>query len=343
VRHRIIFALKLTLAGVIIAALLYNIQTGDPEALEELLSRKKDWLDLGAALLLTTLAVSLTFVRWCILVRTLEIPFRVRDAFRFGFLGYTLNFVSPGSTGGDFFKAIFIARQVPGRRAEAVATVIVDRLIGLYALFVVTSLAILTADLRDLPPVLVGVCQLAHVCTGVGGAAVLVLMLPGFTTGNFWERLSTLPKIGPTISQLILAMRMYRRRVGLLLGIGVMSMGIHALFILGVFMAAGAISPTAPNVSESFVIVPLGMVAGAIPLVPGGLGTFEGAMEYLYDHMPATETEAGLGLFAALAYRLMTVVIAMLGICYYLADRRQIREAMDEMDEMDAAPQAAKP
>ena len=64
----------------------------------------------------------------------LHLPFRLRDAFRLGFLAFLLNFVSVGAVGGDLFKAFFIARDQPGRRTEAVATVVVDRLVGFYAL-----------------------------------------------------------------------------------------------------------------------------------------------------------------------------------------------------------------
>ena len=68
----------------------------------------------------------------------MALPFRIRDAFRLSFLSYLLNFVSVGSVGGDLFKAFFIAREQPGRRTEAVATVVVDRIVGLYGLLLVT-------------------------------------------------------------------------------------------------------------------------------------------------------------------------------------------------------------
>ena len=54
-----------------------------------------------------------------------------------------LNFVSLGAVGGDLFKAILAARKCHARRAEAVATVIIDRLIGLYIIFVMATVAML--------------------------------------------------------------------------------------------------------------------------------------------------------------------------------------------------------
>jgi uncharacterized protein (TIRG00374 family) len=107
----------------------------------------KQWDLLAIATVLCFAAVALTIVRWYFLVRTLDIPFQIRDAFRFGFLGYLYNFITPGSVGGDLFKAVFLAHGNRGRRAEAAVTVVVDRLIGLYALFLVGATAILLSGM----------------------------------------------------------------------------------------------------------------------------------------------------------------------------------------------------
>ncbi len=72
----------------------------------------KQWDLLALATVLCFAAVLLTIVRWYFLVRALEIPFRVRDAFRLGFLGYLYNFITPGSVGGDFFKAVFLRAAI---------------------------------------------------------------------------------------------------------------------------------------------------------------------------------------------------------------------------------------
>ena len=122
---------------VIIAWLLASVP---PEQYQQFKNRPKNWPLLLAAMVVVFCAVALTFVRWYLLVRAL-LRFRILDAFRLGFLGYLFNFVSVGSVGGDLFKAFFIAREQPGRRAEAVATVMVDRVVG-YALVLLTSAVI---------------------------------------------------------------------------------------------------------------------------------------------------------------------------------------------------------
>src|SRR5262245_27483918 len=104
------------------------------DSFDRLWNEPKNWSMLAIAAALKLTAIMITFVRWFFLVRALNLPFRLRDAFRLGFLGYLFNLIAPGAVGGDLFKAVFIAREQPGRRGAAISSVIVDRLIGLYAL-----------------------------------------------------------------------------------------------------------------------------------------------------------------------------------------------------------------
>ncbi len=149
---------------------------------------------------------------------------------RLGFLGYLLNFVSVGSVGGDLFKAVFVAREYPGRRAQAVATVVLDRIVGLFAMFVVASAALLlTGQLQRAGPELRIICQMTLVVTGVATAGIAVVLLPGFTTGALSEFIRQLPKVGPTLSRLIDALRLYRRQLRVLACALLLSFGVHGL------------------------------------------------------------------------------------------------------------------
>jgi hypothetical protein len=106
----------------------------------------------------------------------------------------------------------------------------------------------------------------------------------------------------------------------------VMSLAVHALLTLAIFCAATAIFDQAPTLTEHFIIVPLANVAGAIPITPAGLGTFELAMDQLYDLVPAQPQADGT--IVALAYRFMTIVIAMVGVVYYWFSRREVTEIL---------------
>ena len=132
-------------------------------------------------MLVVLTAVSVTIVRWYLLVRALGLRFRLVDAFRLGYLGYLLNFVSVGSVGGDLFKAIFIAREQPGRRAEAVATVLVDRIVGMYGLVLLTSGVIGLGGIPNSDRDVVAICRLTLLVAVVGLAGILVWLIPGST------------------------------------------------------------------------------------------------------------------------------------------------------------------
>jgi len=304
-----------------------------------LLHSRKDWGLLALAWLACFAAVAATFVRWFLLVRALDLPFTPRDAFRLGFLGYLFNFVSFGGVGGDLIKAVFIARQMPGRRAEAVATVVIDRLIGLYCLFILAALALCcTGQFASPIPEVQGIARFTLACTGLGGLALVVVLVPGVTNGRLSEALGRLPRIGTILRKLITAVRIYRSRLAVLAAAGMLSLAVHALNAIGIYLAARGILPRAPSLADHFVAVPLAMVTGVLPLPVGGLGAFEGVLEFLYRRIPAgLAAEKGMGLLAAFAYRLVTVAIAAVGMGYYLAGRREVASLVQAAEQESAA------
>jgi uncharacterized protein (TIRG00374 family) len=315
--------------GVSVAILIY-LAVQARKSLPDLKGQPPDWGLLAISSILCFLMVVLTIIRWHLLVRALELPFRWRDAFRLGFLGYMLNFVSLGSVGGDLFRAIFIAREQPGRRAEAVATVVVDRLIGLYALFVVATLAVLFTGLSSHPHEAVRwLCRLTIFSTAVSTICVMLVLTPGFTQGRLSRWMSHLPRIGPTLARLLNAVRLYRRKYPILLMTGLMSLGVHTFSTIGIYLAAKGLPGNAPTLAEHFLIVPLAMLAGALPVSLSGLGVFEGVLDVLYVQIPSEGSVlVGSGFIVGLAYRAITIGIAIVGFCYYLANRAAVAQVM---------------
>ena len=136
--------LTLLKIGVSAAILGYLVRDAHRnEAFSNLWSQPKQWGLLACALVSCSTAVLLTLIRWCYLVRALGLPLRMRDALRIGFLGYLFNLAPMGIVGGDLLKGVMLARHQKGKYPEALASVFVDRFVGLYLLFVVASAAIL--------------------------------------------------------------------------------------------------------------------------------------------------------------------------------------------------------
>ncbi len=334
--------IKLAFSVGLIAWLVLDARQGG--AFDRLAHEPKHWpsLALGASCCLAAVLVS--FVRWMGLVRALDIPFSLGDALRLGFLGYMLNFVSLGSVGGDLFKAVFVAREKPGRRAQAVTTVIVDRAVGLYALVMVACGGVLATGLwSSSNPAIHNVALGTLVAAGVMTVAGGLVCLPWVAQVIRGLPVSRIPKAQGILGKLADAIDMYRRRPGTILAAFALSVIVHALTTTGVYLAAGGLPGSRPDLAKHFVAVPLALVTGVLPLPAGGLGAFEGALDLLYWHLGGVSVSKGQGLLVALAYRLITVLIAIVGAGYYAACRREVGSVLANIEPFETDSRAAAP
>ena len=322
--------LRIAVPAAILLWLLWDVQREDPQVLQRLVARKKDLWLLSASLACLLAATCCSFVRWFLLVRALEIPFTLRETFRLSFLGYLLNFVGPGAVGGDVFKAYFVVRDQRSRRAEAVATIFLDRVVGFYSLLVVASLAISLRDYSGLTE-LATFLRAVQLLTFVGGVGILVLLLPASYSQRLIDPLMQLPVIGPIVKRTAAALELYRRRRTHLVLIASLSVAVHALIGISIHLTDVAIFPQTPTLGEHLVISPLAAAAGGLP-VPGGIGTYEAAMHYLFRQLPSETVEQGQGLTVALCYRLMTIAVAAVGAIYYVLNRRTVTEAVSSIE-----------
>lgn len=331
--------LKFALAAGIIGWLLYS--SAEKPEFRQVMRGTKDWPLLGLAFVLFFTSVSATFVRWQLLVWALDFPFTLRLAFRYGFLGYLFNFVAPGGVGGDLFKAVAIAHEYHGRRAQAVATVVIDRIVGLYALFIVAATAVLLDGLwRSPSPSIRSVAFGTLAGTAAGAVGIVMLLIPGFTSGRLSQFLGNLPRTGRIFRQLLDAVRMYRMRLRAVFASLAVSIVVHLLTVVGFYVIGLALPGAKPTLAEHFVIVPLAMVISAIPITPGGLGTMELAVAELFSTMSQQQVDAAQGLAVSLVFRLMTIVIAMTGVVVYAVSRREISEVVHEAEEVETAESA---
>ena len=131
--------LKWLIAAALLAWLFFSNRT----ALQKIADTPKAWGYLVLALLMIGGATLVTFYRWYLLVRGQQIPFRLRDALRLGFIGLVANYVAPGSVGGDIVKAVLMAREQSSRRTVAIATVVLDRALGMLSLLLLGACATL--------------------------------------------------------------------------------------------------------------------------------------------------------------------------------------------------------
>ncbi|NUQ61930.1 MAG: flippase-like domain-containing protein [Pirellulales bacterium] len=325
---------KVSVSIAIVVWLFWDALSDDPEAVSRLSAGEKNWWVLVVAGAACSTAIGITLVRWYFLVRALGLPFRMKDAFRIGFVGYLFNMAPMGIVGGDLVKALMLAREQHGRRAEAVASIIVDRVVGLYTLFVLATAAIFAAGFWSAADKDVRyVCHAAVVVTAVATLGIAALLGPEAVVGRLVRLVGRAPLAGPPLEKLIVAVRMYRHRLPVLFAAGLMSLAVHSLFSTGIHLIAHSLPGTALSLQQHFVVAPLSAITNIIPLPAGPQ---EGALKFLYGVLAAAPLK---GLVVSLAYRIITLVIAAAGIGYYLTSRREVAAVLQEAEaEEDAVP-----
>ena len=93
------------------------------------------WLVAGMGFF--SLICFVNIVRWRIILNVQHIELSLWRATELFFIGHFFNSFMLGSTGGDVVKAYYAAQETHHKKAEAVMTVIIDRLVGLVGLFAV--------------------------------------------------------------------------------------------------------------------------------------------------------------------------------------------------------------
>ena len=209
-------------------------------AFTEMLGKPKIWGLLVLGLVTLTVAILITIVRWCFLVRAVGIEFSLADSMRIGFLGYLFNLVPIGGiVGGDLLKAWMLSREKPGTRARAFASVIVDRIVGLYVLFLVATAGVFIAGLWVNPvPAIHGICWAVLIVTAVSTVGIVLVLIPGFLEGPLVRWLTRVPKVGAAIESLLDAIQLYRSRQLVLFATSLMTIPVHCLLTFSMFFFA---------------------------------------------------------------------------------------------------------
>ncbi|GHT11649.1 hypothetical protein FACS1894170_05500 [Planctomycetales bacterium] len=272
------------------------------------LEQPKRWDFLAGAFFIHVLAAAVTFVRWRWLVRTFNMQCSHFDAQRLGFLGIFINLTPLGIVGGDGAKAFLLGQKNPEHRSQAVASVIVDRLLGLYVLFLYGTATVLLTGIAFRPELLAKTASYTvFACTAIGTLGIISIFTPLFTSGHFENYLQKLPYIGAPLAKLSLAMLMYRFRKRCLLKAAAASFLVHLLASVSMYLTARSFFGTVPNFLDHLMLY---SVLQLVLMIPAA-GPFELVFEEMYHQLFGMY--AGTGLIVALGIRVITTLVCCVG------------------------------
>lgn len=330
---RILFFAKVLVSVSILSYLFYT--AGQKGQWEQLRESPKRWHWVGLGVLACLSANLLSFYRWHLLVRALDVPFKLIDAIRISFIGVFFGLIAFGVVGADSLRAVYATRQMKNRTPEAITSVLVDRLIGLLTMFSVATVAFLFFDPAALAAEHSGeikalklVGWFVVVCTACGYVAMTVLFFtPQLSKTKLFYWIIGLPKVGSIIEKLSNAISLYRNQLPSIAIAFVLSVLVNLCFVTAIYSLAIGLTENNPSFTDHFVIEPIAMVSNAAPL-PGGIGGMESAMEFLYITFGSSN-----GVVAGFAMRLSLLVVNGIGAIVWFKNRDQVADLEKQVAE----------
>ena len=133
VRKLFVLVVKLSIG---LAILYWLTASGrfDYKVYGQLVEKRSGVFILGA-MLTQMLAILLPQFRWWLLVRALNIPLTLIDILKLGFAGSFASILVPGMVGYEGVRIWFLRTRHPDKTFIGISTMVLDRLIGMIALF----------------------------------------------------------------------------------------------------------------------------------------------------------------------------------------------------------------
>jgi uncharacterized protein (TIRG00374 family) len=294
-------------------------------------------LALALSLIFVLATILLNVARWRLVLAVQGLELSWGRTTGITFVAQFFNAFLLGSTGGDVIKALYAARETHHKKTEAVVTVFVDRLLGLWAmllfaaLMMVPNLGLLTKRHELGAPALAILLMLG------GATVVLAIAFWGGVSKRFprarqWLR--KFPKGGHLERSLDSCRYFGRSKVFLTKAIGLSLLVNVACVLQMIALSNGAGATVSPIVW--LVVVPMIFCISALPITPSGLGV----RENLFVLMLAVP-EIGLPKTTALTLSLLAYAGSLFwsavgGIVYLGLRKKQHLEEVTEAEPIAA-------
>ncbi|MEE2637948.1 MAG: lysylphosphatidylglycerol synthase transmembrane domain-containing protein [Acidobacteriota bacterium] len=256
--------------------------------------------------------------RWYVVLRGLGIAIPLRRVVRYHLIGMLFTSVLPTAMGGDGARLFYVGREQG--YADAGASVVVDRLLGLLS-FVVVATALSwwlqggDWDRRDIRS------TLALLCAGgaFGLACVLVMPLDRWLDG-VWSPTGRIGQAIDVALQVVTRTRQVVRSplvLGGALGLTLLNLVLVAAIYQMFLVAADGVAPT---VGELVLVLTLVSVFVNIPVSLNGIGLREQLHIWLLGSV-GVSTEAAVGVSVVMLLQLMA--FSLIGLAVWVSTGRR--------------------
>ena len=304
--------LRITRAAISVALICWLLCSVPLDEFEGALVGSRWWL-FGLSTLVMLLRPVIAAYRWQIMLAVGGIRVSLGRLFHWYMIGGFFNLMLPTSLGGDVMRLYHLARH-SGRKADTVASVLMERILGFLALIAMAMVGLAATPVAwQNPKMLAGllaVC-LAYAALLIGlfhrgvSRAVVRLMhrvhLDGL--GAKLERgYDALHSLGQHRSALALAF---------LCSVAFQAVGVFCVYLIGLSLGLGV------PLAYYFLSVPLIWLISMAPISIGGMGVRDGGFVLFFTALGVTSASA---LLLSLLSFAQIIAVGLVGGAFHLAD-----------------------
>jgi len=223
-------------------------------------------------------------------------------------ISYFFNFFTPSNIGGDAMRSYKLGKFL-GNQANAFASTILERLTGMLAMCLMAIFALFFTDAGKFTVVIILISIpvfLVSISCFLEGPRKLIFSFAYKICpqkfSNILKKLDSASEYASGNKKLFILSILY-------------SIAFHFLAVINTYLACCALSWSDVNLIDLFLVLPLILIIGGLPLTPNGLGLQEGAFTFFLKSIGATSS---IGLAVGLLLRAKVVVLAALGGVLYL-------------------------
>lgn len=280
-KRKIITLLQLLIGVGLLVFIFRKVEDKGGNLLDAVGTAMTNWPWIVAAMILFGFCMITCIARWNLIMiaQGLVMPFRRVTVLYF--VGHFFNAFMLGATGGDVIKAFYVAAETKHKRTEAVATVFIDRTIGLLALILLattTTLLRFSFFWADPKGRLAVWFSVALFITAVLGF-IAMFRKNIFEHWAFFRRLEENTALGRQFSRMYNAFHVCLQRPSVLIKTMTLSLLNHLGLIVLIFCLGQALEIRLPFRDYLAVFPVVNTIAG-LPITPSGIGTRDGTTVY---------------------------------------------------------------
>jgi glycosyltransferase 2 family protein len=290
-------AIKGVIAAALIALLIYKV--GLTDLFDTFLNVSIE--SIVYLLVISFILVLVSAIKWKLFLQSSGEKVSVFRLFNLYLVGYFINLLIPSFVGGDAVRSFYAGKKVG--QHQAFAATILERYTGVVAML---GLALITMWFVS--------AVTWQIKLLVCGLVFVLFLVTVALLSEYFNKILKLVRIPEKIllnfNKVKAGLNLARSNKPLLVKAILLSLLFHTFTVVNTLAAAHAVGWYNPPVLDIFVVLPIILLIGSLPITPGGLGIQEGAFVFFLKGLGATTSQ---GLALSLLLRAKTYVLALVG------------------------------